>query len=406
MARPDRVLGQIAFPPGAAAAEPDGSYVLGEFKPENGQPLPIAVKLEKSELAPSTPADQGTVASAVTENGVRPPANVTGHSVTVGTFGLIVLFIFGAGTAVLVALLRRRSAAAKILAVLCGVGLVLFLLAVGAVVVWFRHSRAVQQQAIAAEAEAREQKIALAQRGVSATPVQRTFPLRHKLGSDLVEELQRVIVAERLGYSAKHSEDNQSILIFAPPAVLTRVQTFLTVTDWPDPFQGLNGPTYLTDTVLRTAPLCVPCLRGGSFGGDPVRFAFASCARGVERCGKNHGIPELHDGWHSRPGLGEGVARRLAGQAAGAPAVHAGMESVSTQAPHGGSGHRPRLRREAFLLGFLRRRARGVLPDHHRTGPHGTLRVPARIHSSSVNCRRGGRRERLRPMPPPRIPIS
>jgi hypothetical protein len=62
-------------------------------------------------------------------------------------------------------------------------------------------------------------------RTVSPTPVQRTFPLRHKLGSELVEELQRVIVAERLGNSAKHSDDNQSIIIIAPPDVLTRCCT-------------------------------------------------------------------------------------------------------------------------------------------------------------------------------------
>jgi len=273
-------------------------------------------------------------------------------------------------------MLRKRGAgAAKILAVLFSVALVLFFLIVGAVVVW---SRAVQQQAVAAELRARERKIADAQNGVapaqvatapaaglgialskqngrivigsiipnnpaardgrlkagdevigveeqgeamvsldgmpladavkrlrgdpgsvvtllivpagqpaanpvrvkltrerlalleaeakglllpnppiartvSSTPVQRTFPLRHKLGSDLVEELQRVIVAERLGYSAKHSEDNQSIIIIAPPDVLTRAQTFIAVTDWPDTFQSRNGPTYLTDTVLRTA---------------------------------------------------------------------------------------------------------------------------------------------------------
>ncbi|MDB6030462.1 MAG: uncharacterized protein JWM16_800 [Verrucomicrobiales bacterium] len=90
-------------------------------------------------------------------------------------------------------------------------------------------------------------------RKVSSMPVQRTFPLRHKLGSDLVEELRRVVVAERSGYSANYSDDNQSITIIAPPDVLTRAQTFITVTDWPDPLRSLNGPTYLTDTVLRTA---------------------------------------------------------------------------------------------------------------------------------------------------------
>jgi hypothetical protein len=39
--------GKIVFHPGAPAPEVDGSYVIGEFQPENGgAPLPIAVRLE------------------------------------------------------------------------------------------------------------------------------------------------------------------------------------------------------------------------------------------------------------------------------------------------------------------------------------------------------------------------
>ena len=46
-----------------AAVEPDGSYVIGEFKPDNGKPLPISVKLEKTEPAPSTTPDKGVGAN-------------------------------------------------------------------------------------------------------------------------------------------------------------------------------------------------------------------------------------------------------------------------------------------------------------------------------------------------------
>jgi predicted Ser/Thr protein kinase len=41
--------GKLAFHPGTPPAEPDGAYVIGEFQPENGEPVPIAVRLESSE---------------------------------------------------------------------------------------------------------------------------------------------------------------------------------------------------------------------------------------------------------------------------------------------------------------------------------------------------------------------
>ncbi len=44
---PGPMLGKIVFHPGTPVPEADGSYVIGEFKPETGQSLPIAVRLEK-----------------------------------------------------------------------------------------------------------------------------------------------------------------------------------------------------------------------------------------------------------------------------------------------------------------------------------------------------------------------
>jgi hypothetical protein len=38
---------RIVFREGTVTAEPDGSFVIGEFRPETGAPLPIKVCLEK-----------------------------------------------------------------------------------------------------------------------------------------------------------------------------------------------------------------------------------------------------------------------------------------------------------------------------------------------------------------------
>jgi tRNA A-37 threonylcarbamoyl transferase component Bud32 len=51
---PGPMLGKIVFHPGTPAPEADGSYVIGEFRPDNGEPLPIAVRLE-TQQAPTKP---------------------------------------------------------------------------------------------------------------------------------------------------------------------------------------------------------------------------------------------------------------------------------------------------------------------------------------------------------------
>lgn len=58
---PGPMLGKIAFHPGTPAPEADGSYVIGEFGPDKGEPLPIAVRLEnekQSNAGRSNPARQ------------------------------------------------------------------------------------------------------------------------------------------------------------------------------------------------------------------------------------------------------------------------------------------------------------------------------------------------------------
>jgi hypothetical protein len=57
--------GRIVFREGTLAAEPDGSFILGEFRPETGSPLPITVRLE-TQSSPATekaPTPQGGAVS-------------------------------------------------------------------------------------------------------------------------------------------------------------------------------------------------------------------------------------------------------------------------------------------------------------------------------------------------------
>ena len=50
------VKGKIVLRKGKLSAEPDGSYVIGEFQPEGGAPLPIAVRLEGTSEPPASSA--------------------------------------------------------------------------------------------------------------------------------------------------------------------------------------------------------------------------------------------------------------------------------------------------------------------------------------------------------------
>lgn len=64
------------------------------------------------------------------------------------------------------------------------------------------------------------------------TATRRTFDLRHKLASTMKEEL-RGILSEQAGHRAVVSENNLSLQVNAPREVLDRVQTIITVMDWP-----------------------------------------------------------------------------------------------------------------------------------------------------------------------------
>jgi len=40
--------GKLVFHPGTPPPEADGTYVIGEFRPDSGEALPISVRLDKS----------------------------------------------------------------------------------------------------------------------------------------------------------------------------------------------------------------------------------------------------------------------------------------------------------------------------------------------------------------------
>jgi tRNA A-37 threonylcarbamoyl transferase component Bud32 len=80
----------------------------------------------------------------------------------------------------------------------------------------------------------------------------RTIALRHMLDSQMAEEL-RSVLSGKPGTEAKPSEDNLSLTVTAPPAVLTRVATFIAIQDWPQKVgRGINCE-YRRDTVENAA---------------------------------------------------------------------------------------------------------------------------------------------------------
>ncbi len=55
---PGSMNGKVAFHAGTPTRETDGSYVIGEFRPDSGEPLPIAARLDKDEAAKGAATNQ------------------------------------------------------------------------------------------------------------------------------------------------------------------------------------------------------------------------------------------------------------------------------------------------------------------------------------------------------------
>ena len=63
-------------------------------------------------------------------------------------------------------------------------------------------------------------------------PRSRTFILQHRLASEMADDLRQILLG-RVGMEARPAPDNMQLTVTAPPDVLNRVSTFVTVADWP-----------------------------------------------------------------------------------------------------------------------------------------------------------------------------
>jgi serine/threonine protein kinase len=86
----------------------------------------------------------------------------------------------------------------------------------------------------------------------NSAAITRSFVLRHKLASDMADQL-RSILQGRSGHEAKPSANNQEVIVTVPPDVMKRVQTCIAVTDWPDGMKDFTNIGYLQHTVDRAA---------------------------------------------------------------------------------------------------------------------------------------------------------
>ncbi|HVX13499.1 MAG TPA: PQQ-binding-like beta-propeller repeat protein [Pirellulales bacterium] len=102
----------------------------------------------------------------------------------------------------------------------------------------------------------REQRQNLAKEGdkpiASPGMIVRGFRLRFRLASEMAEDLQQIL-SKKAGHVAQASADNQEIVVTAPADVMKRVETFVTILDWPDGITRGNDFQYPHDTVVRAA---------------------------------------------------------------------------------------------------------------------------------------------------------
>jgi serine/threonine protein kinase len=65
------------------------------------------------------------------------------------------------------------------------------------------------------------------------TNASKTFSLRYMLASEMADDLRQILLG-RFGMEARPALDNMQLTVMAPPDVLNRVSTFVTVVDWPN----------------------------------------------------------------------------------------------------------------------------------------------------------------------------
>jgi hypothetical protein len=88
--------------------------------------------------------------------------------------------------------------------------------------------------------------------GLTPASVTRTFPLRFKLASEMAEDLRQILLG-RSGNEAKPSANNREITVTTSAETMKRIQTFITVMDWPDGITRQRNYEYPRDTTLRAA---------------------------------------------------------------------------------------------------------------------------------------------------------
>ena len=101
-------------------------------------------------------------------------------------------------------------------------------------------------------AAAEREKTSEAQSPQSAASLSRTFPLRFKLASAMADDLRQILLG-RPNNEAKPSANNQEITVTAPAEVMKRVQTFISVMDWPDSITRRSNFEYPRESVLHAA---------------------------------------------------------------------------------------------------------------------------------------------------------
>ena len=285
---PGSLVGKVVFHPGKSALEADGSYVIGEFRPDKGESLPIAVRLDRAKPAP-TDEDQS-------------PARTNAQMVIPGHIDFKVIRVENPPGSPVISLLFERDKNYGLglefsQDVIAGPGEKMprpgyrdfrekTFLGVngGNGFAWKlpEEFSGEEARAVAKEVEATARKYpqlndgaliefahakhrdgwtyvllarVLREPGAPQTPAANetaTFTLRHMLARNMEVALRQVF-RDRADCQAKATSDDRSIIVTAPPEVMTRVRTFIAVNDATDTLAREEPHGYPQFTPLVTA---------------------------------------------------------------------------------------------------------------------------------------------------------